>query len=112
MVSEKDFLKFIDKVKLNMEALEKLSDAVGPRVWENGLSCLSNSSDSIAGLLMDIKIENNESFSQDYWNMIDEGKSDFKIYDRNCVEVEHIFLNSWSDFYKYWRKIAEENYIT
>lgn len=103
MITKNEFLKFIDKVEQTNKTINDLETALGGvTLCETGLTSLLDYADRIAFALMgkdDWSLF--EGFTTDFWNLINNGKSIFKIL-REDGSLCETSLKSWEDFYEYY----------
>ena len=107
MINLKEFLVFVNKVERTEKGVLKLEDCLDNiSLRDNSICSLLNNSDRIAFLLMGGEInqynEINVAFQDDFWSLIDSGKSEFTIMEKD--EEKHIILNNWTDFYNFWKE--------
>ena len=106
MISLLDFLSYISVVKINENSVLKLEECFDTCLRDHGICALLNSADRTAFLLMGGEInqynEINVAFQDDFWSLIDSGKSEFTTVEKD--EEKHIVLNNWTDFYNYWKE--------
>ena len=103
MIAKNEFLKFIDRVEQTNKTINGLETALGGiSLCETGLTSLLDYADRIAFALME---KNDYSFfdgfATDFWNLINDGESIFKVIgeDGNVCET---LLKNWEDFYEYY----------
>lgn len=103
MITKNEFLKFIDRVEQTNKTINDLETALnGVCLFETGLTSLLDYADRIAFALMgkdDWSLF--EGFTTDFWSLINNGESVFKIIgeDGSLCETS---LKSWEDFYEYY----------
>lgn len=103
MITKNEFLKFIDRVEQTNKTINDLETALGGvPLCETGLTYLLDYADRIAFALMgkdDWSLF--EGFTTDFWNLINNGESVFKILkeDGSLCETS---LKNWEDFYEYY----------
>lgn len=107
MVNKEKFLKFCRRVEKTEKGIARIEDAFGNIcLREQDLCALPNYADSIAAMLMDIPDGWMESFVTDFWNIIDNGRSECEITypDGN---TEEIVMEGFEGLYDYWKKEVE-----
>ena len=103
MITKNEFLKFIDRVEQTNGTINNLEAALGGvPLCETGLTSLLDYADRIAFSLMgkdDWSLF--EGFAVDFWSLINNGESVFKIIgeDGSLCETS---LKNWEDFYEYY----------
>ena len=103
MITKNEFLKFIDRVEQTNKTINNLETALGGvPLYETGLTSLLDYADRIAFSLMgedDWSLF--EGFTTDFWNLINNGESVFKII-REDGSLHETSLKNWEDFYEYY----------
>ena len=105
MISLYDFLSFTASVEANEKGICALEKCFDTDMRNHNICALINQADKIAFLLMGGTInqyEENVAFQDDFWLIIDEGKSEFTIVENE--QEKNFVLNSWTDFYNYWKE--------
>ena len=110
MISKKDFLEFVSRIERTEKGISKIEDAFeGFCLREHDFCALSNYAAQIAYFMLGFKEKKYfESFSEDFWNMIDKGQSAFEGYEKGLLK-EKVNLMCWEEFYNYYKKVSEEN---
>ncbi len=110
MISKKDFLEFVSRVERTEKGISKIEDAFeGSCLRGHDFCALSNYAGRIAYFMLDFEEETYfESFIEDFWNMVDKGKSRIEIYEKGLLK-EKVNLMCWEEFYNYYKKVSEEN---
>ena len=113
MISKSHFMNFINRVEFSEKGIKALEEAFeGFCFRENNLCALLNYADKITFMLMGQDHNESpyyESFITDFWNIIDEGRSDFEIFNEDGSVREVIHLTCWEEFYDYWKEIFEND---
>ena len=103
MITKSEFLKFIDRVEQTNKTINDLESALGGiPLFETGLTSLLDYADRIAFSLMgkdDYSFF--DGFATDFWNLINDGESVFKVIREDGSLCETSFKN-WEDFYDYY----------
>ena len=103
MITKNEFLKFIDRVEQTNGTINDLEAALGGvPLCETGLTSLLDYADRIAFSLMgkdDWSLF--EGFAVDFWSLINNGESVFKIIEEDGSLCE-TSLKNWEDFYEYY----------
>ena len=103
MITKNEFLKFVDRVEQTNKTINDLETVLnGVPLYDTGLTSLLDYADKIAFALMEKDDWSLfEGFATDFWNLINNGESVFKII-REDGSLCETSLKSWEDFYEYY----------
>lgn len=103
MITKNEFLKFVDRVEQTNKTINDLENALGGvPLFETGLTSLLDYADKIAFSLMgkdDYSFF--DEFATDFWNLINDGESVFKVIEKDG-SLHATSLKNWEDFYDYY----------
>ena len=107
------FLEFANRVCLTEKGILKIEKAFGDIcLREHDICALSNKAGYIALAILGFKKIDEydlffDSFMDDFWGMVDNGSITIEIYHEDA-DNEEIHINSWEEFYDYYKKVSEE----
>lgn len=111
MINKVEFLCFIRRVERTEKGILKLEEALDNLCLREREFCqLQNYADKIAFMLMGQEYTTSpdyESFSTDFWNVLDKGYSDFEVQEEDGNSYEVCF-QGWEDFYNYYSNKLKE----
>lgn len=108
MISKEKFLKYCERVERTEKGILEIEKAFGDIVLrERDFCALSNYADATAADLMDIPEGWRESFVTDFWNIIDNGRSECQITYPDGTK-ENIVMEGFDGFYDYWKNEVED----
>ena len=103
MITKNEFLKFVDRVEQTNKTINDLENALdGIPLFETGLTSLLDYADRIAFSLMGKDDYSYfDGFATDFWNLINNGESVFKVIEKDG-SLHATSLENWEDFYDYY----------
>lgn len=111
MISKNKFMDFVSRVERTEKGIVKIEKAFGDYCFrEEDFCALQNYASDIAFTLFDFNEEHEnflESFTTDFWNMVDEGHSEFSMFLENGTKEVEVKLTCWEEFYDFWVKERE-----
>lgn len=111
MINKEQFLCFIKRVERTEKGIRKLEEAFENLCFREMDFCqLSNYADKIAFMLMGQEYTTSpyyESFSTDFWNILDKGYSEFEVQEEG--DSYEVCFQGWEDFYNYYFNVLKEN---